>query len=854
MASRNRTKEKASVAAVEDAEMPQAEPGAFPVVGVGASAGGLEAFSDLLRALPEKPGFALIFVQHQEPRHASMLTEILARTSTMQVIEVAGGEQIERDTLYVAPSHSQVLVDRGHLRMRADGAPLSMPIDALFTSLAADQGNRAIGVILSGAASDGSLGSRAIKAEGGITFAQDESAKVEGMPRSAVAGGTVDFVLPPSEIAQELVRIARQAHVIARNGPRSLPEPEIVRLFSLLRKAHDIDFTHYKQNTIERRVRRRMAIARADNLPAYIAYVRENPDEIEQLYRDLLIHVTSFFRDNEVFEVLKRDILPSILSDRGNANPVRVWVPGCATGEEVYTIAIALLEAQSALNVNATIQIFGTDISETVIEFARAAVYPASALADVPPDRLARFFTKSGDTYRVSSAVRDCCIFARQNLTNDPPFSKLDLISCRNVMIYLGAVLQRRVVSLFHYALRPGGYLLLGSSETIGSFPDVFTLVDRKHKIYQKKMIAVRLPFGIERSPARDVAERPRIDEPGSAVTSLFREADRAILARFAPVGVIINENLDVLQFRGRTGAFLEPPSGTASLNVLKMAREGLLGDLRAAIAAARKTNEPVRRTNVRVKNNGGSIVANIDVIPFPTPAKETLMIVVFEEAAAEKKVPVVRGKKGKGKQPPAEDGRQVVRLNRELEATREYLQSIIEEQEAINEELRSANEEIQSSNEELQSTNEELETAKEELQSSNEELTTLNEELENRNEELARVNNDLINLLNGVEIPIIMLDNALRIRRFNPGAQRALNLIAGDVGRPIDDMKTTLLVDNIGELVSRVIETLETSEREVQDRKGHWYSLRIRPYKTVDNKIDGAVLVLVDLRKPTAA
>ncbi len=819
----------------------------FPVVAVGASAGGLEAFEELLRGLGEKPGMAFIVIQHQEPKHTSALTQILSRSTAMPVRRVEGGEPIDINSVYVAPPDAQVIVRRGTLQLEPGGATSSMPIDTLFRSLSEDQGTRAIGVILSGSASDGSLGLTAIKAEGGITFAQDESAKFGGMPQSAIAAGSVDFILRPAEIAQELIRIARHSFMAGQllGGPM-LPEAEVARVFSLLRKTHGIDFTHYKPNTIDRRVRRRMALTKIDDVQHYVDLLRENPAELDLLYRDLLIQVTSFFRDGEVFEALKRDVLPAVVREAGARQPLRVWVPGCATGEEVYSVAIALLEVVQATGTHYPIQIFGTDISDRAVDFARAGLYPATAVAEMAEERLRRFFTKESDSYRVTRPVRDCCIFARQDVTKDPPFSKLDLISCRNVMIYLGAVLQRRVISVFHYALRPGGYLLLGSSETIGGFGELFAAVDRKHRIYRKReTMLAPLPPAVEYAP-REIAERPSMDDAAFGAGNPFREADRVLLARYAPVGVIVNENLDVLQFRGRTSSFLEPPPGTASFNLLKMAREGLLGELRGAIQTAKKSNTPVRRESIRVNNNGGSILANIDVIPFLSPAKEKLLIVLFEEAPAEKRNAALRGKK----RLTAHEERQVERLKRELEATREYLQSIIEEQEAMNEELRSANEEIQSSNEELQSTNEELETAKEELQSSNEELTTLNEELETRNQELAVVNNDLVNILTAVDIPIVMLDRGLRIRRFNPGAQRALNVIPTDIGRPLNDIRTPLVIENLHEQAGEVIETLETRELEVKDHTGREYSLRIRPYRTTDDRIEGAVIVLVEFRK----
>ncbi len=819
---------------------------AFPVVGVGASAGGVEALSELLRSLPAAPGAAVVIVTHQEKKHVSHLSEVLARTTSLPVEVVKDTSPIEADHIYVAPPDGQLVAVDGALRIVHDDG--SLPIDGFLRSLAEDQGSRAIAVILSGSASDGTLGTRAVKAEGGITFAQDESARFDSMPGSAVASGSIDFVIPPREIAKEIVRIARSA--IVRVGvPGRFPEAQMRKVFEVLRTAHEVDFTHYKPTTVERRIRRRMTLHRTESLQDYIKILEDNPAEVEQLYGDILIRVTGFFRDAQVFEILRRDIFPRLLADRDNGNPLRVWVPGCATGEEAYSLAMAIMETAGA-GFASPVQIFATDVSEIAIDYARSGIYPETVLGEISPERMRRFFTKMENGYRVAKAVRDCCVFARQNLTKDPPFSNIDLISCRNVMIYLGSMLQRKVMAIFHYALRPDGYLLLGSSETIGNFSELFSAADRKHKIYQKRAGSARVSVDFDLGTARERSEGreppPREEELGSG-RNLFREADRVILARFSPPGVLINEQMDILQFRGRTGTFLEPAPGAATLNVLKMAREGLLAELRAAILSARKSDAPVRRENIRVHADGEIVLANVEVIPFVSPTRERLQIVLFEQ------IPVPpaprRGAKGdKGKKAKG-DSSEVERLKRELDATREYLQSIIEEQEAMNEELRSANEETQSSNEELQSTNEELETAKEELQSTNEELTTLNEELETRNQEMAAAANDLLNLLSSVDIPIVMLDSALRIRRFNPFAQHVLNLIPADVGRSLNDMKTSLDLEDLPRMVESVIDTLETREMEVRDRGGHRYLLRIRPYKTTENKIDGAVLVLIDIQ-----
>jgi len=826
-----------------DAQPPR-DSSTFFVVGVGASAGGIEAITDLLKALPAEPGLALVFILHQDPRFSSNLTQILERATKIPLTTVREGMQVRPDHVYVAPADAEVAIDRGTLRLHERPTGVPSVIDGFFRSLAEDQATHAISVVLSGSGSDGTLGTRAVKGEGGITFAQDESAKSEGMPRSAIASGCVDFVLSPAEIADELVRMANHDSMLV-DGATSLPSEDLTKVLGLVRVRHDIDFSNYKLSTIERRIRRRMALRRANSITEYVDMLRQDPAELEQLYGDLLIRVTGFFRDPEVFDALRNEVFPALIHERREDEPLRVWVPGCATGEEAYSIAIALLEAARGSGLSSSIQIFGTDVNQEVVERARAGIYPESIATEVSRERLRGFFNRIDGGYRVSKEVRDCCIFARQNLTRDPPFSRLDLISCRNVMIYFGSVLQKKVLSIFHYALRPDGYLLLGTSETIGNFGDLFSMADRKHKIYRKAMgsagsqtdFLMSLPEAAPPVRAGEIEPAP--------VNALLREADRVLLDRISPAGVLINENMEILQFRGRTAPFLEIPPGAASFNLLKMAREGLLSDLRRAVFTARKKQAPDRREGIRIQTNDHTITITIEAIPFISHTHEPFMLVLFEENAREK-VPRRTGKRQKAEPVP----RQIQRLKRELEATREYLQAIIEEQETMNEELRSANEEIQSSNEELQSTNEELETAKEELQSSNEELTTLNEELENRNQELARVNSDLINVLSSVEIPILMLDSQYRIRRFNPSAQQILNVLPADIGRPISDLKMSLSVDDIRKVVDEVIEKLEVREMSVEDDSGRKFSLRVRPYRTTDNKIDGAVLALINLEE----
>jgi two-component system CheB/CheR fusion protein len=840
------TPESRSGATIDQAPSAPSGP-PFPVVGVGASAGGLAPFLELVRHIPASPGMAIVFILHSD-RHNSVLPSVIERATALPVLLIEDGMRIECDCIYVAPPGQVVTLDEARFAVRERGSDDTDPIDAFFRSLAQDQTTSAVGVVLSGSGSDGTLGTLAIRAEAGRSFAQDDTATFHQMPRSAVKDGAVDLVLAPEALAMELLSVARDSRADPANV--RLPQAELAKIIKLLHGGHDLDFSQYKPATIERRILRRMALHKLEAVSDYVALLREDEVELEQLLGDILIRVTAFFRDPEVFETLQRDILPGIVERRTDADPVRIWVPGCATGEEVYSLAMAFHETSEKLG-GCPVQIFGTDVSEEALERARAGIYPDTIAEELSPERLRRYFTKVENGYRVTKSIRDCCVFARQNLAKDPPFSRLDLVSCRNVLIYLNGTLQKKVMSIFHYALRPSGYLLLGSSETIGSFAELFSPVDRKHKIYRRNTTAAhRLLVDFEPTTSAQVrprAERVRMNEENVPPSNVFREADRVMLARLAPPGVLINEQMEILQFRGRTSAYLEPPAGAASFNILKMAREGLLADLRAAIHAARKTEDPVRREGIRVKTNGDFSMIDIEIIPFVTPQKERYQLVLFHDSEHE-----ITGSPRTDRQPSVQeqesDSRSTARLKRELEATREYLQSIIEEQEAMNEELRSANEEIQSSNEELQSTNEELETAKEELQSSNEELTTLNEELERGNLELAEVNNDLVNLLASIDVGIVMLDSQLRVRRFNPPAQRVLGLIGTDVGRPMHDLKTTLLIDDIDDMIERVIDDLDVREVEVQDRRGGTYLLRVRPYKTMENKIEGAVLVLIDI------
>lgn len=828
------------------------------VVGAGASAGGLEAFLELLRPLPKKTGMAFVLIPHLDPKHESAMTELLSRGTGMQVREVHDGLKVKPDCVYVIPPNRVMTIHGGFLRLSQRGheGP-SMPIDAFFRSLAQDCGKNAIGIVLSGTASDGTLGVAAIKNEGGITFAQDtQSAKYSGMPNSAISSGHIDFVLPPEAIARELMGIRKHPYVSDQGIERaeevaSSRDSEMDQIFRLLKQVRKVDFSEYKPATIRRRILRRMALGRVDNLSDYLQVLQKNPKELEALHHDILINLTSFFRDPEAFESLKTIVYPAILEGRQASDTLRLWVPGCSTGEEAYSHAISLLEFVSKSRTDVSIQIFGTDLSEEAIRLARTGIYKESIATDVSLARLRRFFSKVDRGYQISKVVRDLCVFATQNVFNDPPFSHMDLVSCRNVLIYMSPVLQKRVVPVFHYALKPTGFLMVGNTEGIvGAGADLFDPADKRHKIYRKKLVSSPVAFGIPREHFEhhlpslpNHIMQPGEPEPARTPIELQREADRLLLNRYVPAAVVVNDHFEIVQIRGRANRYLELPSGKATLNLLKMAKSGLLFELQTALEQARSSAAVVRKENVQFEVNGGFQNVTIEVMPFQAPLQsQQTFVVTFEEASGAPKPEVPR----KPESADAKD-RQIAQLKQELAATKEYLQSIIEALEASNEELQSANEEIQSGNEELQSTNEELQTSKEELESANEELNTVNEEMQHRNVELTQANNDLQNLLASVNIPILMLDAGLNIRRITPQVQDILGISAADLGRPIRHIRLKSHVHDLERRMLDVIEELQPSEVAIQDGQNRAYRLRITPYRTMDNRIEGVVLAFVE-------
>lgn len=832
------------------AQVDGADEGAqFTIVGVGASAGGLEAFTQLLEALPSDTGMAFVLVQHLAPTHPSALAEILSRSSTMPITEVLDVSVVEPNHVYVIPPARGMVILRGSLHlMPREGHRVHHPVDQFFRALAEDRGHQAIGVVLSGNASDGTIGLEAIKAGGGITFAQDASAQYRGMPQSAIASGFVDFVMSPEAIAGELARIAR--HAFAEPAAAKIAPGDEAILPSVIHQILNVtgvDFTHYKISTLYRRITRRMVLRKIEKLDDYVRFLETTPGEVEALYQDILINVTSFFRDPTAFDVLETDVFPRLIKDRPNHEPVRIWTVGCSTGQEAYSLAISFAEAAEAAGSPAQLQLFATDLNASSVEVARAGVYSKDVARDVSPGRLRKYFLEVDDHYRINKSIRDACIFSRHNILADPPFSRIDMASCRNLLIYLDPVLQQRALSTLHYALKPGGALWLGSSETNGAYRNLFDVVDASNKIYSRKpgsnTQARHFPLhpgAMPRVPFVPIAVRP-----SGAAVDLAKEADRVLVSRFAPPGVLVSADLDILQYRGDTGIYLSPAPGKASLNLLKMLREGMLVAVRSALKLAASEKRAVRTEHLRIKSGNESRELTVEVIPVRGNGPEDGgFLVLFEEPEA-----ADIDSSASGAPALLLPDADVVQLEQELSATRDYLQSVIQQQDAANEEMQSANEEVQSANEELQSVNEELETSKEEIQSSNEELATVNDELSNRNLELNRLNSDLVNLFGSVQIAIVIVGPDLRIRRFTQTAETLFHLKAADVGRPLADIRLDFEdLPDLEPVLMQVIETASNREFDVRNKSGHWYSLRLRPYRTIENTVDGAVVMLVDI------
>jgi two-component system CheB/CheR fusion protein len=856
----------------------------LPIVGIGASAGGLAAFEAFFRGMPADadPGMAFVLVQHLAPDHKSILCDLIRRYTRMQVFEVEDGMVVRPNCAYIIPPGRDMAFLNGALQLLEPAEPRGqrLPIDFFFRSLAADQHERAIGIVLSGTGSDGTQGVRAIKGEGGMVMVQNAaSTEFDGMPHSAIATGLVDYELPPAEMPARLIAYA--AHAFGKLPKRSsVPAPMVEsamkKIFILLRAQTGHDFSLYKPSTIQRRIERRMAVHQIDVIDAYVKYLQQTPAEVEALFRDLLIGVTSFFRDPEAFKVLEDQVIPALFANKPAGAQIRVWTTGCSTGEEAYSIAILLLERMDALKTRYTVQLFATDIDAQAISSARSGLYPASIAADMSPERLARFFTPNANAsaYRIHKSVRDLLVFSEQDVIKDPPFSRLDLISCRNLLIYMGSELQKKLIPLFHYALKPEGWLFLGTSESVGGHGDLFGVFDRKAKVYRRKadvhgQQGVAISHFSPSITATGAAGAPALPGAGKSAAgagrSLRESTEQALLAQIIAAGALVKASGDILYLHGRSGMFLEPSPGEAGINnILRMAREGLRRELAVALHKAVQLKDVVLAPGLRVKTNGHFSRVNLSIRPVTTGPGATpeapLFLIVLEEAPAAAEAMLPDAATGEAPaagahgaiSPDAEA--LIAALRAELRAKEQYLQSTTEELESSSEELKSFNEEMQSVNEELQSTNEELETSKEELQSVNEELATVNAELQAKVTDLSRTNNDMNNLLAGTGIGTVFVDHHLRILRFTPAASSMINLILTDIGRPVAHIASNLVgYTSLVADVQAVLDTLQPKEVPVATTGGRHYTMRIQPYRTLYNVIEGAVISFVDITEMVA-
>ncbi|MCE5243753.1 MAG: chemotaxis protein CheB [Syntrophobacteraceae bacterium] len=823
--------------------------GQFPIVAIGASAGGLEAIEAFLSHMPSDSGMAFVVIQHLGAHSKSMLGEILKKHTSMAIREVADGLPIEVNHVYFNPPDQEVAMWDGVFLLRdiVRTGSIRLPIDYFLRSLAADRHERAICIILSGTGSDGTLGLTAIKEQGGLAIVQDDTqARYDGMPRSAIDTGLVDYVLPVEAMPGELLSYVQQPYL---KGTREEGKEEkklvshVERILLLLRSKTGRDFIQYKQKTIRRRIERRMAVHKIESIGDYLRYLQENTDEVYRLSKEFLIGVTSFFRDAKAFEVLAEKVIPSILSSKPEGATARVWVPGCATGEEALSLAMVFAETSEKLGKQIKAQIFATDIDSEAIERARNAEYPESISTDVSEKRLKRFFIKRDGKYKVKSEIREMVVYAIQDLTSDPPFSKLDLISCRNLLIYMDAQLQKKIMPLFHYTLNANGYLFLGPSETIGEFSDLFSPVDIKWKLFQaKKMTIPKYPLNLTVGAVSTV----ELGKQGAQVAKMPRRAEileRLILDEYAPASVLIDEKYETLFFRGPVGRYLELPKGEATLNLLSIAREGLRHKLPPAIQKATKTGSQVVLENTQISHEGRLLSVDVTIRPYRESEVANVYAVVFMEKTPAGTL-VNKRKKIAGK----EVDPRIAELEQELQATRESLQTTIEELEASNEELKSANEELQSTNEEMQSTNEEIETSKEELQSTNEELVTLNAELHSKVDELTELNNDISNLLASTEVGMLFLDVNFVIHRFTPSMTKFFHLISADVGRSIWDITPKIQYTGLREDAETVLATLQSKEITTRSDGSDYLSIRLLPYRTRDNVIDGLVITFTDI------
>ena len=827
--------------------------GSFPIVGIGASAGGLEAIEQFLRHLPAESGMAVVIVQHLDPTHKGMMVELLQRATPLKVVQVKDRLRVEPDHVYVIPPNQDMSILHGVLHLLAPAAPrgLRLPIDFFFRSLADDQRDGSIGVILSGMGSDGTLGLRAIKEHAGVVFVQEPaSAKFDGMPRSAIDAGLADVVAPAEELAGKIAAYLAHAPMVkVRDQPiGGKTQSAIEKVCVILRSQTGHDFSLYKRSTVYRRIDRRMGLHQIDNIADYVRLLRESPQETQLLFNELLIGVTSFFRDPAVWEFLREKVVPEILAARSVGGALRAWVPGCSTGEEAYSLAMIFKEvlAQEKSARGLTLQIFATDLDKSAIDRARQGHYPTNVASDVSAERLHRFFVREENGYQVSKEVREMVIFAPQNLIMDPPFTRLDVLCCRNLLIYLAPELQKKLLPLFHYSLCPGGVLVLGSAETVGPATDLFAPLDGKVRIFRRLDGGSRtapIDFPTSTFAARPHAAETSPSDTRIAVPNVQTLAEQLLLQRYSPAAVLTNDKGDILFVSGRTGKYLEPAAGKANWNIYAMAREGLRYELGAAFEKALREKRAVTQSQVRLATDRGEQIVDIAIEPVQEPkALRGMVMVVFTDVA-----PLDVKAPDKAKR-TADKPAALAWREQELRQARDELQTTREQMQTSQEELRSANEEMQSTNEELQSTNEELTTSKEEMQSMNEELQTLNHELQSKVDELSRANNDMRNLLDSTDIATLFLDDALNVRRFTPQTVKIIKLIPSDAGRPITDLASDLIYPGLADDAREVLRTLVFKEQAIATRDGRWFTVRIMPYRTLDNRIDGVVMTLIDI------
>ena len=823
----------------------------FPIVGIGASAGGLEALEQFFTNMPSDSGMAFVVVQHLDPNHKGIMRELLQRITQMQVITVTDRLKIKQNCVYVIPPNSSMSILNGtlHLFEPVESRGLRLPVDFFFRSLAEDRQEKSIGIILSGMGSDGSMGLRAIKEKSGMVLVQDPaSAKFDSMPRNAIDAVLVDIVAPVNELPEKLIAITQHTPVTTFKQDLEKDTSALEKIIILLRTQTGNDFSQYKKNTLYRRIERRMGIHQISKISSYVRYLQENPAETEILFKELLIGVTNFFRDNAVWEEMKDHAIPSLLAKLPPGYILRAWIPGCSTGEEAYSLAIVFKEAVEKTNLHKdlSLQIFATDLDIEAIEKARKAIYPANIVSDVSPDRLNRYFIKIEDKYRVNSEIREMVVFAPQNVIKDPPFTKLDIVSCRNLLIYLDSVLQKKLLALFHYSLNNGGILLLGSAETNGAQSDLFSTVNSKLRIYLRTgFLKTDELFDF---PSSFTRSKPGIFEnqlPAKVPDTLQKLTDQLLLQQFSPSSVLVTDNGDILYITGSTGKYLEPAAGKANMNLFAMAREGLSNELPMALRKAMQSYEKVVLHNIKVGTTDGNAFANVTIqqIEKPLPLKGKILVIFSD-------VPDLKLKSSKQKKGKTPGGALKTEMDFEIQRLKEDLQSTREEMQTSQEELQSTNEEMQSTNEELQSTNEELTTSKEEMQSLNEELHTVNVELQSKIDDTARVNNDMNNLLNSIDIATLFLDRNLKIRQYTQPATKIFKLIPGDIGRPFTDQVTDLDYPGLYDDAVEVLRTLVFVEKSVSTRDGRWFDIRIMPYRTYEDKIDGLVITLIETTK----